>query len=114
VLHASQDGWDQQMEVMIQAALHCAEATEECHRSIAMPIYLEILPVTSRRWYLRADHEMQVRSLYETFPNSTLKCSSDQIICPSCMHHISIGRGGFLFAGAPFLKNGELALTIIL
>jgi len=31
VLHASQEGWDQQMEVMIQAALHYAKATEECH-----------------------------------------------------------------------------------
>jgi hypothetical protein len=30
-LRVSQRGWDQHMEVLVQAALHNAIATEECH-----------------------------------------------------------------------------------
>jgi hypothetical protein len=59
-------------------------------------------------------YKIQMLSLHENFPNSTLKCSSNQIVAPLCTHYISISGGGFLFTGAPFLKNGELALTIIL
>jgi hypothetical protein len=58
-------------------------------------------------------HKMQIISLKRLSPDSALKCSNTQPVSLLCMHYASAG-GGFLFAGAPFLKNGLSALTIIL